>query len=418
MKIKFLMAGLFGLFSVTAFAQKGELSNAQSEYDKYEGLRGQPALALPSLNKAKESIDKAAVNAKTATLPQTYALKGAIYGSFAERDTVETTSMPNFTIAEESLKKAKETDAKGEFKKLIDNGYLILAQYQIKKGVKAFQGQQYDVAYKAFDFYRSVLPEDTTAILYTGLAALNSKNYPAAITNYTKLANTKYSKAEGVFGDLSSIYLTNKDTVGALKAISDGLAKYPQNAELRKREIEISLQTGKQKEILDKILTAISNDPKNKELYYYAGLVYSQSADVTAQKIGTTKDVAGKTALQAQKTQDLDKARDMYKKALELDPGYFEANLNMGYVLISPAIDSYNAANKLPANKQKEYDAAMAKANVQFDVAKPYLLKAVEVNPKSVDALNNLMTYYKGKKDDANAAKTKAQIDALSKGGK
>jgi tetratricopeptide (TPR) repeat protein len=221
-----------------------------------------------------------------------------------------------------------------------------------------------------------------------------------------------------VFGDLSSIYLTNKDTVGALKAISDGLAKYPQNAELRKREIEISLQTGKQKEILDKILTAISNDPKNKELYYYAGLVYSQSADVTAQKIGTTKDVAGKTALQAQKTQDLDKARDMYKKALELDPGYFEANLNMGYVLISPAIDSYNAANKLPANKQKEYDAAMAKANVQFDVAKPYLLKAVEVNPKSVDALNNLMTYYKGKKDDANAAKTKAQIDALSKGGK
>ena len=34
MKIKVLMAALFGLITVTAFAQKGELSNAQSEYSK------------------------------------------------------------------------------------------------------------------------------------------------------------------------------------------------------------------------------------------------------------------------------------------------------------------------------------------------------------------------------------------------
>jgi len=67
MKIKFLMLGLLGLISTTAFAQKGELNTAQSEFEKYEGLKTQPALGLPSLNKAKESIDKAAANQKTAT---------------------------------------------------------------------------------------------------------------------------------------------------------------------------------------------------------------------------------------------------------------------------------------------------------------------------------------------------------------
>ena len=414
MKIKFLMLGLLGLISTTAFAQKGELNTAQSEFEKYEGLKTQPALGLPSLNKAKESIDKAAANQKTANLPQTYAVKANVYGSLAQLDTVATTSLPLFTNADEALKKAKELDAKGENKKLIDNANGILAQYQLNKGVKEYQSGKYDLAYKSFDFYRTVMPEDTNAILYTGLAALNAKNYPAAITNYNKLVTTKYSKVESVYGELAGIYLANKDTTGALKAVTDGLVKYPNSAELRRTEIEISLQQGKQKEVLDKILSAISNDPKNKNLYYYAGLVYSQVADAATQKISKAP-AATKATLQAEKAQNFQKAADMYKKALEIDPNYFEANLNMGYVIIAPAIDSYNAANKLPANQQKAYDAAMAKATAQFDLAKPYLLKAVELNPKSPDALNNLLTYYKAKKDDANIAKTTAQLNALPK---
>jgi tetratricopeptide (TPR) repeat protein len=414
MKIKFLMLGLLGLISVTAFAQKGELNTAQSEFEKYEGLKTQPALGLPSLNKAKESIDKASANQKTANLPQTYAVKANIYGSLAQLDTVATTSLPLFTTADEALKKAKELDAKGENKKLIDNANGILAQYQLNKGVKEYQSGKYDLAYKSFDFYRTVMPEDTNAILYTGLASLNAKNYPAAITNYNKLVTTKYSKVESVYGELAGIYLANKDTTGALKAVTDGLGKYPNSAELRRTEIEISLQQGKQKEVLDKILSAISNDPKNKNLYYYAGLVYSQVADAAAQKIAKAT-AASKVTLQTEKAQNFQKAADMYKKALEVDPNYFEANLNMGYVIIAPAIDSYNAANKLPANQQKAYDAAMAKATAQFDQAKPYLLKAVELNPKSPDALNNLLTYYKGKKDDANIAKITAQLNALPK---
>lgn len=415
MKIKFLMAGLFGFISVSAFAQKGEVSSAQSNFDTYEAARSTPALAIPKLAAAKVSIDKAAANEKTAGLPQTLALKGAIYGAYAEMDTVATTSLPLFNTAAEALKKAKELDTKGEYKKLIDNANIALASYQLKKGVKEFQGGKYDLAYKSFDFYRTVLPEDTNAIYYTGLAAINSGKFPEAITHFTKLTTTKFSGNDKVYLDLSSVYLQNKDTANAVKVTSEGVSKYPASAELRKREIEIALQSGKQKEVTDKILAAIANDPKNKNLYYYAGLVYSQSADATTAEIAKLKDPAAKAAAQARKTADNDKSIDMYKKALEVDPNYFEANLNLGYVLIGPAIETYNAANKLPANKQKEYDAAIAKSGLQFEKAKPYLLKAVELNPKSQDALMNLLTYYKGKKDDSNAAKINAQIKALGK---
>ncbi len=415
MKIKFLMLGLLSLITATTFAQKGELNTAQTEYEKFEALRqAQPAMAIPSLKKAKESIDKASANEKTAALPQTYAVKANIYGTLAELDSIATTSLPLFTTAAEAAAKAKELDTKGENKKLIDNAYLVLARYQLNKGVKEYETRKYDLAYKSFDFYRTVMPEDTNAILYTGLAALNAKNYPAAITNYNKLVTTKYSKVETAYSELAGIYLESKDTVGAVKAVGEGLTKYPNNAALRRTEIEISLQQGKQKEVLDKILSAQANDPKNKSLYYYAGLVYSNLGDAAGQKVAKAP-VTGKAALQATRDQNFAKATEMYKKALGIDPNYFEANLNMGYIIISPAIDIYNNANKLPTNQQKAYDVAMAKANAQFDLAKPYLLKAVELQPTSYDALNNLRTYYQGKKDSANSAKVTAQINALQK---
>ncbi|RFZ84726.1 tetratricopeptide repeat protein [Mucilaginibacter terrenus] len=415
MKIKFLMAGLLGVMSMTAFAQK-DVKTAQSEFDKYQGLfQIQPAVAKTSLTNAKTAIDKAAADAKTSNLAQTQALKGAIYGTLADLDSTST-SAQLFSTAEEALKKAKTLDAKGEYKKVIEDGEIALSRQQFNAGVKAYQSKSYGDAYKAFDYYRNLRPDDTTALLYTGLAAYNGQNYPAAISNFSKLVTTKYSGGETIYDEvLSNAYLFNKDTVGALKAVSEGVAKYPNSAKLRKKEIEISLQSGKSKEVLDKVLAAINNDPKNASLYYYAGLVYSQTADGAAAKAKATKVAADKAAANATKTESYTKAADMYKKALAIDPNYFEANLNLGYVLLAPAIETFNAANNLPGNaaSQKQYDGLMAKASGQFDVAKPYLVKAVELQPKNPDALANLITYYKGKKDDANVAKYNKLLNEL-----
>jgi len=105
----------------------------------------------------------------------------------------------------------------------------------------------------------------------------------------------------------------------------------------------------------------------------------------------------------------------MYKKALAIDPNYFEAVLNLGYVSEAPAINIYNAAQLLPVTQVKAYNDAMAKANAQFDIAKPYVLKAVELNPNSLDALTNLRSFYLGKKDEVNANAIQKKIDALPK---
>jgi len=389
MKTKYVIASVFTLaVSTAAMAQKSELANAKSEYDKYAIIRT-GKMATTSLNTAKESIDKAAANDKTASLPQTYALKAAIYGSLAN-DTTQQSRTNLASTAQEAYKKAQDADTKGENKKLLDDTKLSLANYQLQSGVKQYQSGKYDLAYTSFDNYRQYFPEDTNAILYTGLAAANSKNNDAAISNYKKLVTTKYSKNLSIYSDMASLYLMKKDTASAIKIMDEATKKYPKNQELAKREIELNLQAGNKKEVVQKIESAIANDPKNKTLYYYAGLTYSSSKDYA-------------------------KAAECYQKALDIDPNYFEANLNLGFVIMSPAIDMFNAANKLPAAKQKEYTAAIAKSNALFTKAEPYILKATEVNPTSLEALGNLKTVYIGKKEDAKAAAVQKKMDAVSK---
>jgi len=429
MKIKVLMTTLLGVITISAFAQKGELSNAQSAYEKYDPLsRANFALAKPALMDAKTAIDKAAANAKTATMPQTYALKAAIYASLAAHEADAAAVASETSTAEEAIVKAKEADTKGEFKGLIDHASRELAQIQLDKGVKAYQAKSYDEAYNAFVAEQKLLPGDTTAMLYAGVSAANAKNYANAIDSYKKLLATDYKDKEKIYMDMPILYMLNKDTANAVKIASEATLKYPNNADLRKAEIETSLQAGQQGDLVTKIEAAIKADPNNKKLYYYAGLIYSQIAEGSQKEISkmqkADKAAAAKVKpgtkftpnpqiakLEQARAENYAKAAGQYKKAVDMDPNYFEAVLNLGYVTMAPAIDMYNAAQFL--NDQKSYDAAMKKAADQFNLAKPYLLKSVELKPDSKDALTNLKSYYLGIKDTNNANDIQKKIDAL-----
>jgi tetratricopeptide (TPR) repeat protein len=424
MKIKFLMIGLLSLASATAFAQKGALKDAQEAYDQYDVANNGGALlaskAKSNLDDAKTAIDKAAANDKTATLPQTYALKGAIYSALAMKDSIATTAAPLLTTAQDAIKKAKDADSKGEFKKLIDESGRNIAQYYQTLGVKQYQGKKYEEAYQAFDNWNTYYP-DTTAVYYSALSAglagnTNAKFYGYAITDYNKLLATNFSQNQKIYNYLSTLYMIAKDTVNALKTINAGVEKYPSSATLREVQVRTALLAGKQAEIIGQIDAAITNDPKNKLLYYYKGLTYSRIADDAVSKASKSKDKAAQASLTKESLDDYSKAADAYKKAIEIDPDYFDANLNLGNALMKPAIDLYNQANGLPTNAtQKQYDDLRLKADVLFDVAKPYLQKAVDLDPKSANALGNLRNYYRGKYDPANKDANKAKSDDLKK---
>jgi len=391
MKIKIFIFGLVGLVSVKpVFAQKGELSNARDQFSKYNLIYAQKALATAAtaaLNEAKASIDKASVNEKTATLPETYTIKGAVYAELASRDAEPNTS-PFFATAEEALKKAKELDKKEEDASIIDNAYRILLAIRYNAGVSAFRAGKYESAYQNFNAYLTVKPDDTAALYLTGLSATNAKMYDQALSNYNKLITLNYSKNADVYTDLSFIYLAKKDSAAALKMLKEGAAKYPKDANLSKGMTGLSLQMHDTKGLAEKLEADIAADPRNKLNYYYAGQYYNS-------------------------IKNYDKAGEAYKKAIEIDPNYFDAYLNLGVVLLHPGVELYNTAQNLPASKQKEYDDDVKKAMTYFDIAKPVLLKAVELKPTSYEALFNLKKYYIAKHDDVNTSATQKKIESL-----
>lgn len=429
MKIRFLTAALLTFVSLSAFAQKREVQNAEEDYQKYAGFQAvNMTLAKPSLVDAKTAIDKALSNDKTANLPQTWALKAAIYAAVASNDSVATTQASEIAAADEAITKAKQLDTKNEYTKYIDRANSELAQISLNKGVKAYQAKNFDEAYKDFNDARVRVPEDTTTVLYSAVSAYNAKNYTAALANYSKLVTIPaYKGKEAIYADLPTVYLMNKDTAGAIKAAGEAVEKFPNNAELRKEEIEVNLQAGKQGDLINKIDAAISKDPNNKALYYYEGLTYSQEAEAKDAELkkelkAVVKAKPNANPMTDPKIMELEKSMDdlyaksaeNYKKAIAIDPNYFEAMLNLGFVSEAPAIYTYNAAQQIPVTMAKAYDAAMAKASKQFEVAKPYIMKAVDLKPKSVDALVNLKSYYLGTKDTANATATQKKIDELS----
>jgi len=422
MKIKFLMIGLLGLSTATAFAQKGALKDAQESYDKYTVENSQKILAAKAkqdISDAKASIDKAAANDKTATMPQTYALVGAIYAATAAMDTTGT-SAAAVTAAQEAIKKAKDADTKGDFKKLISDANSNLAIYFQAQGVKQYQTGKYELAYQSFDNWNQATG-DTTAMYYSALSASNAgltnpKFNAYAATDYTKLLSTNFSQNAKIYGYLSTLYIVTKDTSDALKTISAGVAKYPSNADLRGQEIKFYLMAGKDNDILGKLGSAVEADPKNKELCYYAGLAYTRVGDAMDAKAKKSKDAAAKSAAAKESADDYAKAAGYYKKALAIDPNYLDANINLGNIVMKPAIDLFNQANGLPSNAtQKQYDDLRAQADAQFDLALPYLQKAVDLDPKNNAALTNLWNYYRGKYDKAHAADNKAKAAELKK---
>lgn len=364
-------------FAYSASAQKGELSTAKINYEKYVTLKdaGSAVLAAPSLTIAKSAIDKASANEKTAVDASTWFYKVLIYANLAISETDLVLSESLIQTAKEAFNKAVKLDTEKKNTDLFASTNDILAQFQLNKGVKAFQIQDFKQAYEAFDLSLTYRPADTILTYYAGLAAINAQDYPAAIKKYSDLVKTSYSANKEIALDLSRLYVMQKDTANAILIASTYASKF-NDSKLATQEIELSLMSGKQKEVISRINDQILKDPSNKMQFFYLGIAYDALKDVKNAEIS-------------------------YKKALEIDPKYQDAALNLGTNYLNAGIDFYNKANLLPGSKQKEYDLGMKNANIEFDRAFPYLKLSFDLNPKSESVLQNLKTYYMLKKNQA-----------------
>lgn len=389
MKLKSLLLTFCLLGALSSYAQKSELNRGKDSYIKFNEVKtvGTPALGIKNLETAKTSLEKAAEHKRTKDLSETWAMLALVYADYT---TIDSTKAAEYsTKALEALEKAKTLEGNEEQEENIEVAVRILAQTELTKGVQNFDKQDYKAAYLNFEKGLEYLPGDTLFAYYGGLAAINAKEYPAAINLYKSLVkHDDFSTANQIYLDMSRLYMMQNDTVSAIKYAEEGADKFPDFAELVIQKIELNLQAGNEDKVISDIKKQIEKDPKNKQLYYYSGIAYGSSDDD-------------------------ENAEKAYKKAIELDENYSDAYINLGGLMLNKGIKVFREASDLPTSKQKEYNEALKIGNQLIDESLPFLTRATETDSKSAIAWQNLKTYYQLKENEEKIKEIEEKINAL-----
>lgn len=275
-----------------------------------------------------------------------------------------------------SLQKAIELDKKGKRSKKITDQLIALKRLFTDEGLNSYKTKDY---LKACEFFKqnivvATLPQvntiDTPIYFYAGLSAQLGQDYKQAIELYQKSIELGYTESGSVYYNIYDAYKQLGDENTGVKYLEDGLIKNPQNLNILFSLINSYLVHGEDPtKIIHYIDQALKDTPDNYSLYFAKGTLYD-------------------------KLEQYDKAIADYKKAIEIKPDHFNSYYNIGAVYYNMGVSLTEEASKIPPSKLKEYDALMAQAQERFKESLPYMIKAAEIDPQSVDAIEAVKNLY------------------------
>jgi tetratricopeptide (TPR) repeat protein len=343
------------------------------------------ALESGDLQEAKELINEAVEHEKTMNDPKTWYTRGTIYQAI----------LNNEGYSEELVKKASESYDKvfemvGEGDKyftLTDLKVQELWGGFINEGSTAYSDQNYEDAVIAFEKALLVLPNDTTANLYAGVASQQMQKNQDALKYYYRLLDLDYH-SEDIYGSIISIErYANEDLEKALEITRMAKEKFPKNDTFQKSEINLLIETGQVDVAKDRINDAIENEPNNANLYFNLGYLYEQ-------------------------LEEPEKAEEAYLKAIEIDPDYLDANFNYAVYYYNKAADLLAKARDMDLQTYKKEGKKLEKEAIGYlEKSKPYFEKALEIAPEELAVIETLQTVYAqlGEKKKAEEMRKKAE---------
>lgn len=383
MKKVFLLLAVVCI-STGVFAQKGKVTSAMTLIEQ------------GALDKAKEALDQAMNDPKSAEWFNTYFAKGKLYQAVFKSDNPKFKEFSKDPLGDAytSYEKAMELDPKGGTKKRIITGmiYNNLALDLYTQGGNQFEAKDYEGALKSFETQIKITESDKyvgvtdTGMYYNaGLAAMNAGKQDVAIKYFEKCAELKYLGITPYF-QMSQSYMALGDTAKAeslLKSLPD---KFPGDKNVTLQLIDLYIKAGKNDEALKNLAVAKADDPGNYSLWFAEGIIYLN-------------------------TEKYDEAIADLTKSIELKSDLYDSQYGLGAAYINKASDMFVKANDImDVNK---YNAAIEEAMGVFSKALPYMEKANELKPDDVFALRGLKELYYRLKMTDKYNTVKAKLDTM-----
>jgi tetratricopeptide (TPR) repeat protein len=391
MKKVIVLISLLIIFT-SAFAQRGKVNSA------YTNLQG------GKLTKAKELIDAASVHKKTKDNPKTWVFRGDIYVEIATSNlsgvVIDAEALPK---AIEAFKRAKELDTENEYAENIKNGYKNVSIASYNTGVNFYNKKDYvsaaDNFSKAFELKSTINETDTNSMYNAAIAYNLGGQKEKAAVYYKKLIDIKYDDASIYKEYFDIMYEKEESKEEALATLAIGRKLYPEDYSMIVSEANYFLSSNQTDKAIANLELALTYESTNHSIFHAIGTMYNM--------IFTNEEKDEKTRMLA-----YDKAVDAYKKTIELEPMFFDANYNLGAIIFNKGVFFLEKADSLPLGDES-YDGLKEKGNSFLLEALPYLEKAFEINPKDQNTLVSLKQIYTRTKNVEKYNKMKKCLEEL-----
>ena len=419
---KHVVLGLALMFSLFSFAQKKELKVAEK------------AIKSSNFADAKSALQNAealisAMDEKTKA--KFYFLKGqALYanGSGNDSDIAEAlNSFKTLIDIEEKSGKMTYTTKANDIKLTMSNAF-------IKKASDAYEKKNYALSAVNFERAYRVSTEDTLYLYNSASVAVLGKDYDTALKLYDELMEVGYtgitteyfatevetgeeqsfpnsslrdisikagtheksrnvkteSKAGEIAKNIALIYIELGDNDKAIEAIEKAKLSSPNDFNLLVSEANIRYKIGDKDKYKELIAEALAINPNNVDLLFNLGVVAADE-------------------------DDFETAKKYYNMAIETDPTYTKAKMNMAALILDQEqgiIEEMNGLGSSAADDRR-YDELKNNRQQLYKDAIPYLAAILDVEPDNLSAAKTLMNIYSAIDDMPNYKAMKAKVGEL-----
>jgi tetratricopeptide (TPR) repeat protein len=415
MKRKILIVAAFS-FAVAGVAQKNELKAAE------KALKGgDMAAAKTALESAEGSISGADEKLQA----QYHFIMGQVYNDMAKKGDDSA-----YEQAVSSFKKVVDIEAAtGKSKYTGDtNKYIAGITADLVNGAVSDNTNK-DFKKAADKLYMSykVSPQDTVYLYYAASSAVNGGLYEDALKYYVELQEVGYDGSAVVYkaknvatGEMEEMSKSQRDLMVKSGTYTDSMDdKVPsKKGEIVKNIALIYSQLGQDDKALGAYQAARESDPEDVNLILNEANLYFKQGDkakfksLMAEAIAIAPDNADlyyNVGVISSEEGNIEEARENYKKALEINPGYTNAFLNLSTTYVNEGnsfIDEMNSLGNSRADIAK-YEELKTKKDDLFRSGAQILEDALKTNPDNQGILTQLKNIYGAMGDNDNYMRVK-----------
>jgi tetratricopeptide (TPR) repeat protein len=260
---------------------------------------------------------------------------------------------------------------------------------------------------------------DVEKLYFAANYAVNAKEYEKALKYYGELKSLNFTgectqyyaknvlnEKEDYFGNTPEAK-TDRESKIKLKLYSDPRdEKIPsKRPEIFKSIALILLELGKSDEAKQALKEARVESPEDVGLIISESNIYLKENDmvsykklisVALEKNPNNADLVFNLGVISYTNKELADAEKYYLKAIEIDPKYGNAYLNLAILKLDAEKILIDKMNKLgtSAPEMKKYDVLKKQREDVYKSAIPYLKKVVELDPQNVEAIKTLIGVY------------------------